>query len=143
MVIKKVLVVKKGFFDFKTLFGDIERYKVVSAFFVISLLFFFAGLFIEKEVMKFAAIGIIVMGGLSVKLTWAQPHFISKKSALFNVSVATSHSFLFLGFLLGVLFVVDSFLFQIENMTFAIFGSVLLSIIVTSLYLAYTLREYM
>ncbi len=143
MAAKKTLSVKKAFFDTKALYKDVKKYKIITAFFIISLIFFFAGVFIEKEVMKYAAIGIIILGGLSVHMTWAQPHFVSEHSALFNVAVATSHSFLFLGFLLCVLFIIDQFIFSVENITFAIFGSVLLSIIVASLYLTYKLRKYM
>lgn len=143
MAIRKKTDVKQSLFDFKILIMHIQRYKIVSAFFIISLIFFLAGILIEDNIMKFAAIGIILLGGLSVHLTWAQPKFMSEKVALFNVAVATSHSFLFLGFLLGLLFVMDSFIIKIENISFTIFGSVILSIIVACIYLAYKLRDYM
>ncbi len=140
-----VISIMKGrkFFDFGLLFRDIKRYKIISLFFVISLLFFFAGIFLEKEIMKFAAVTIILIGALSVRMTWVQPQFMSNKTILFNIASATSNSFLFLGFLLGLIFVIDLFILEIENMNFAIVGSLILSIIVTSLHIAYVLRDYM
>ena len=134
---------KKKIFSFKLLFRDVKKYNVISLFFVISLIFFFAGIFIEAQLMKFAAVGIIVMGALSVRMTWVQPSFISEKSVLFNIASATSNAFLFLAFLLGLIFLIDSFVLRIENIIFAIVGSVFLSIIVASLHIAYLLREYM
>lgn len=119
-----------------------RRYKLIIFFFILSLAFFIVGIFLDRETMKFAASGIILLAGISIYSTWIQPSFLSEESITFNLAVATSHSFVFLAFALGVIFLVDSFLFPIENMVFAIFGSVFLSLIVASLYLAYKLRTY-
>lgn len=119
-----------------------RKYKVIRLFFVISVVFLFAGLFIDENMMKYAALGIILLAGLSTYMTWVQPSFLSEKSVMFNLAVATSHSFVFLAFSLGLIFMIDQFVIMIQNMMFAIFGSVFLSIIVSSLYMAYKLRMY-
>ncbi|MFH2106258.1 MAG: hypothetical protein ABII22_03280 [Candidatus Micrarchaeota archaeon] len=127
----------------KGLIRDIKRYKIISAFFLIALVFFFSSLLLDGETMKYAAIVIIILGGISVRMTWVQPSFISEQTNLTNVSIATSYSFLFLGFMLGLVFLMDSFGIKIENMTFTIFGCVLLSIIAASVYLAYKMKYYL
>ncbi|VVC03226.1 Uncharacterised protein [Candidatus Bilamarchaeum dharawalense] len=133
---------KKRLFDHKNLLKDVKRYKLLTAFFVISLVFFFAGIFIEENVMKFAALGLILFGGISVYLTWAQPSFMSEETMMFNVSVATSHSFCFLAFIIGVIFIIDRFVNPISDMLFALLGSIFLSIMAGGLYLAFKLKDY-
>jgi hypothetical protein len=127
----------------KGLLRDIKRYKIVSAFFLIALIFFFTSLMMDGESMKYAAVVIILLGGISVRMTWVQPSFISEQTNLTNVSIATSYSFLFLGFMLGLIFLMDQFIVKIENMAFAIFGCVLMSIIAASVYLAYKMKYYL
>jgi hypothetical protein len=133
---------KRGLFDHKLLLKDIKRYNLVSAFFVISLVFFFTGIFIEANIMKFAALGLIIFGALSVYFTWVQPSFMSEERIMFNIAVATSHSFFFLAFMLGVLFVLDRFVSPITDMLFALLGAVFLSVMAGCIYLAFKLKDY-
>ncbi|MFH1521166.1 MAG: hypothetical protein ABID61_05965 [Candidatus Micrarchaeota archaeon] len=123
---------------------DIKRYKLITVFLVISLVFFFTGLFVEPgtAIVKVAALGLIVFGGVSIYLTWAQPSFMSEETTMYNVAVATSHSFCSLAFILAIVFVIDMFVYHITDMLFALFGSIFLSIMAGGLYLAFKLKAY-
>lgn len=134
--------VQNSYFNAKALSRDVKKYTIVTIFFFIALLFFFAGLFMPSNVIKFAAVALIIFGGLSVRMTWVQPTYLSERTTMFNLAGATSYSFLLLGSLLGLIFLIDLFAYHIANMPFAIFGSVVLSIIASSMYMAYKLRDY-
>ncbi|MFH1786003.1 MAG: hypothetical protein ABH842_06255 [Candidatus Micrarchaeota archaeon] len=133
-------MVKK--FDITRAVKDIRKYKIVSIFFAVSLGFFFTGILIDPGLMGFFAIGLIFMGATSIYLTWVQPSFMSEETTTFNIAVATSHSFFFLAFMIGVIFIIDRFFVPITDMFFALLGSFFLSMMVGSIFLAYKLRRY-
>lgn len=138
------MVKKKEGFDIVKLVKDIKRYKLITVFFVISLVFFFSGLFVEGDtiVVKLAALGLIIFGGISIYLTWAQPSFMSEETTMYNVAIATSHSFCSLAFILALIFLIDMWVYHIRDMLFALFGAIFLSIMAGGLYLAFKLKDY-
>jgi len=119
------------------------RSYTIGLFLLASLVLLVLGLFSDTATMKLAALGIILLTISSFLLTWVNPVFFTKQSFMFNFAIATSYSFFTSMILIGIIFIVDAFVYPASNSTFTVFGSIFVGMILGRLYIAKELGYYL
>lgn len=120
-----------------------RRYGFLVVVFALAVLFFVYGTFASREIMKLSTVGLCILVILAVIASRGDFRFLSTKSARLNVAVASSNAFLFLIALLGVVFLWNIFIHPIQNIDFAIFGSMFLSVILMRLSIMQAVGNYL
>ncbi len=117
--------------------------SIIRIFLVVSLVLLIIGMFAEKETMKLSVLGIMSLTMVSFYLTWVQPTYLSRKTVLTNLAIATYYAFLVLSILAGLVLFIDAFVTPVPNISFAIFSSIFVSTIVARMYVVQEVSEYL
>ncbi|MFH2105999.1 MAG: hypothetical protein ABII22_01960 [Candidatus Micrarchaeota archaeon] len=120
-----------------------KRYLIIAILLAISIGLLFMGAFGKEDSMKENTIGLILLMLVSIYLSKLTTKFLDTKGNQLNFAVSTAYAFFSLIIIVAVLFTIDTFITPIVNLDFIIFGSIFVSVIVSRLYLAYELKEYL
>jgi hypothetical protein len=120
-----------------------KRSNVITVLLVLSAVLFLAGLFTDENLMRLCAIGIMLLTAVAFYLTWVNPQFLTKKTVLTNLSIATAYAFIALMVLTGLTFLISIFVLSSLNLNFAIFGSIFVSMTVARFYVARLVEDYL
>ncbi len=118
----------------------LKNTHVIAFFLFLSSLLLIYGLFAEVLMMKFAVLGIIILTVFSFALSWLKPINLAEKSILLATSVSTAYAFFTFAGLICIIFLMDLFIAPVTNLTFGIFASLFVSMIVARMYISNALK---